>query len=84
MAKKYVQTAMQSWFRGTGKERIEMLKIIIEIPAVYEQEFQENRFESTLRRLATDAHSIAGRYEKETAYMLVNAFKRATIVQQSG
>lgn len=58
-----------------------MLKVIIEIPKAYGSEFLETRFESTLMRLSADANLHAGNYEKETANMLVNAFKRATIMK---
>lgn len=57
-----------------------MLKVMIEIPSAFAKEFKNDRFESTLRRLSADANLNAGNYEKETANMLVNAFKRATIV----
>lgn len=57
-----------------------MLKVTIEIPSAFAEEFKDNRFENTLRRLSADAKSIAGNYEKETANMLIKAFSRATVV----
>ena len=49
-------------------------KIILEIPEEYVSHFQRDRFRESLERLSADAHCLAGRYEKETAQMLVAAF----------
>ena len=51
------------------------MKITITIPDEYKKEWYDNRFEQTLQRLKADAHSLAGKYEKETADMLTEAFK---------
>lgn len=53
------------------------MKITIEIPKEFECDFINNRFEDALQRLMSDAHCIAGNYEKETALMLINAFKNS-------
>lgn len=59
-----------------------MLKVIVKIPKAYENEFREDKFESTLKRLAADAQGyLVGKYERETARMLANAFKRASVVK---
>ncbi len=57
------------------------MKVEIEIPEEFVEEFKNNRFESSLKRLSIDAHSIAGNYEQETAAMLINAFKAGKIVE---
>lgn len=53
------------------------MKIIVDIPQEFEQDFINNRFEDAFQRFMTDAHCIAGNYEKETALMLINAFKNS-------
>lgn len=53
------------------------MKIIIDIPQEFEQDFINNRFEDAFQRFMADAHCIAGNYEKETALMLINAFKNS-------
>ena len=53
------------------------MKITIEIPKEFECDFINNRFEDAFQRLMSDAHCIAGNYEKETASMLINAFKNS-------
>ncbi len=55
------------------------MKIEIEIPKEFEEHFKQDRFEDALRRLSTDAHLIAGNYEKETAVMLIKAFREGKI-----
>lgn len=53
------------------------MKIIIDIPQEFEQDFINNWFEDAFQRFMADAHCIAGNYEKETALMLINAFKNS-------
>ncbi len=55
------------------------MKIEIEIPKEFEAHFNQDRFEDTLQRLSADAHLIAGNYEKETAVMLIKAFREGKI-----
>ena len=50
------------------------MRIEIEIPKEFEEHFKQDKFEDTLHRLSADAHLIAGRYEQETAIMLIKAF----------
>ena len=57
------------------------MKIQIEIPEEFTGEFNQNRFQETLERLIADAELVAGRYEKETAQMLIKAFKNGEIVE---
>lgn len=57
------------------------MKIQIEIPEEFTSEFNQNRFQETLERLIADAELVAGRYEKETAQMLIKAFKDGEIVE---
>jgi hypothetical protein len=60
------------------------MRFLINIPKEFEQHFQEDRFENSLHRLSADAHLIAGLYEKETAKMLIDAFKNAIPVPPHG
>ena len=53
------------------------MKVIIDIPADFEKEWNKDRFRETLRRLIADAHIMAGNYEKETATMLIDIFQDA-------
>ena len=53
------------------------MKIVIEIPKEFEQDFMDNRFEDALQKFVADAHLVAGNYEKETAEMLISAFKNS-------
>ena len=57
------------------------MRIEIEIPKEFEEHFTRDKFEDALYRLEADAHLIAGNYEKETALMLINAFKITTMVK---
>lgn len=51
------------------------MRIEIEIPKEFEKHFEQDAFEDALYRLRADAHLLAGNYEKETATMLIEAFK---------
>lgn len=62
---------------NSNKEGEIKMKITIEIPKEFEQDFINNRFEDAFQRFMADAHCIAGNYEKETALMLINAFKNS-------
>ena len=53
------------------------MKIEIEIPKEFEEHFNRDKFEDALQRLSADAHLIADNYEKETAIMLIKAFKES-------
>ena len=53
------------------------MKITIEIPKEFEKEWNKDRFKDSLSRLSADANLLAGKYEKETAEMLIEAFKEA-------
>lgn len=53
------------------------MKIVMEIPQKFEQDFISNQFEDAFRRFIADANLCAGNYEKETAEMLINAFKNS-------
>jgi len=66
------------------------MKLLIEIPPEFEQDFNDNKFEDCFQRLLYDTwdrltHSEnilnAGRYEIETLEMFIKAFKNATEVQ---
>lgn len=58
------------------------MRIIIDIPKEFEEHFKQDNFEDTLHRLCADAHLIAGNYEKETAVMLIQAFKESIPVDR--
>lgn len=60
------------------------MRLLINIPKEFEQHFQADRFEDSLHRLRVDAHLMAGLYEKETALMLIDAFKNAILVPPHG
>lgn len=56
------------------------MEIVIKIPKEFEEEFWKDYFCDTLQRLSVDAHSLAGNYERETAAMLIEAFKDAVVL----
>ena len=45
------------------------MKIVIEIPKEFEDHFKSDCFRDYLIRVITDAHCLAGNYEKEGAAM---------------
>ena len=55
------------------------MDIVIKIPKEFEKDFNEDRFEDCLARVASDIEAfgfrLAGRYEQETITMLREAFK---------
>ena len=53
------------------------MKIIIDIPKEFIWHFETDRFADSLKRLKSDAHLLAGNYEKELMDMLIEAFKNA-------
>ena len=55
------------------------MKITIDIPEEFHDEFLKDRFEDSLHRTICDIHCIAGQYEQETLTMLIKAFKDAEI-----
>lgn len=54
-----------------------MAELYIHIPKEFEAHFNFDRFVDSLTRLMVDAHCLAGNYEKETAAMLIEVFKKA-------
>lgn len=58
------------------------MQIAINIPEEYEEHFNRDRFKDSLERLYADANLLAGRYEIETAKMLIKAFKNAKIAEE--
>lgn len=60
------------------------MKITIEIPKEYEQDFKDNNFSDALERFIADVdyEGLAGKYEIETAQMLKEAFAKAKIVEE--
>ena len=59
------------------------MKIILEIPKEFERDYKIDRFEDNFLRLIADIHSIAGNYEKETANMLIDAFRNSEEIEDS-
>lgn len=57
------------------------MKLIINIPEVFEVDFNRDKFKDSLQRLIEDAHYLAGNYEIETAEMLIKAFEKSTTLQ---
>ena len=57
------------------------MKITIEIPEEYEIDFNDNKFSDALSRFIADVdyEGLAGKYEIETAQMLIESFKNAVI-----
>ena len=53
------------------------MRIEIEIPKEFEEEFKKDKFKDSLQRLIADANCVAGRYEKEVAEMLIKAFEES-------
>ena len=56
------------------------MKLLIDIPEEFEEDWRENQFNIPLIRLICDAHELAGAYEKETAEMLIEALKNAEVL----
>ena len=60
------------------------MDLVIKIPKEFEEEFNRDKFEDSLARVASDIESfgfqLAGRYELETITMLRDAFKNGTPV----
>jgi hypothetical protein len=59
------------------------MKIQIVIPEEFEYDFYSDYFYDCLMRLYCDAHSLAGRYEKEFVSMLVYAFRHCDVILQN-
>lgn len=55
------------------------MKITLTIPKEFEDHFNADRFKGSLNRLASDAHFLAGLYERELTQMLIDAFAQAEI-----
>lgn len=51
------------------------MKILIDIPDEFLEQWNEDRFNDSLQRLREDANILAGNYEKELVDMLCQAFK---------
>lgn len=60
------------------------MQIVIDIPSAFIDQFHNDRFYDALMRLSSDAHLMAGQYEKETAEMLIKALEKAVEVPAHG
>lgn len=60
------------------------MKMTIEIPKDFEQDFKDNKFSDALNRFIADVdyEGLAGNYEVEIAHMLKEAFAKAKIVEE--
>lgn len=67
------------------------MKLIIEIPKEFEEEFETNRFSETFWRVEGDimaywhdqgGYGLSGNYEDETRAMLKKAFEKAVKVEE--
>lgn len=61
--------------------RGEMVKLIIDVPREYEQDFIADKFKDFFSRVIADINcdGICGNYEKEIAEMFLNAFNNAIV-----
>ncbi|MBE6035616.1 MAG: hypothetical protein E7222_13105 [Clostridiales bacterium] len=57
------------------------MKVMIEIPENFEDDFHNDAFCDSLQRLIMDANCVAGRYDRELVEMLIQAFKGASLIQ---
>ena len=63
------------------------MKVALEIPKEFEQDFQSDRFNCFFGRVSAEISSnlkkgqvvLCGNYERETADMFLEAFQKATI-----
>ena len=55
------------------------MHITIDIPQEFINHFEDDKFADSLKRLKSDAHCLAGEYEKELMDMLAEAFKKSRI-----
>jgi hypothetical protein len=53
------------------------MKLVVEIPKEFEQDFQSDRFKEFFERCIADMNCVCGNYERETAEMFISAFKNA-------
>lgn len=53
------------------------MKLVIEIPKEFEQDFQSDKFKDFFKRSLADMGCVCGNYERETAEMFIYAFQRA-------
>lgn len=60
------------------------MQVVIDIPSPFVDHFHNDRFYDALMRLSSDAHLLAGRYEQETAAMLIKAFEKAVEIPAHG
>lgn len=58
------------------------MKLCIDIPKEFETDFNADKFEDFFSRVAADIdyNGLCGRYEKETAEMLREAFENGEII----
>lgn len=56
------------------------MKIQINIPKEFEGHFKDDKFEDSLKRLIADAGCLAGLYEVEVGYMLIEALKNSVCI----
>lgn len=59
------------------------MKLAIEIPEEFEADFNENKFEDFFLRVLSDIDNegICGNYERETAEMMLQAFKNSVEIE---
>lgn len=60
------------------------MQVVIDIPSPFIDHFHNDRFSDALMRLSSDAHLMAGRYEQETAAMLIKALEKAVELPEHG
>lgn len=61
------------------------MKVIIEIPKEFEEHFNNDRFNDSLKRIHTDiqyyGNPLSGLYERELIEMLYNAMTNAKVIK---
>ena len=57
------------------------MKIVMDVPKEFEKDFSADRFKEFFERVCADmtGNGCCGRYERETAEMLKNAFQKAEV-----
>ena len=63
------------------------MKLLLEIPTEFENDFNNDKFKECLGRVAVDlsylsGSTLSGRYERETIDMLEKAFDKAVIIEE--
>lgn len=60
------------------------MKIQIDIPAEFENDYNTDKFEDFFSRVTADidCNGLCGNYEKETAEMFMDVFEKSKVIQE--